>query len=614
MSKNNQIDSVNNPDKGEFPVNYNALYMAQNAWESNRKLRKQRERCLRFTYGDQYSDQVEVDNTVMREDDYIYEQGGVPLQTNLIRRLVRSVLGEYKKNQTDMICIARDRDEQTVGEMMTMTLQANRKTNKAELIELRGVEEFLNSGMVFFKEEWGWAQNRMDTWTTLINPNNMLFDGVMQDPRHWDVSIIGQIHDMEFGVMASTFCREKGRFEKLREIYRLAADKQNIHDFYLKNSKFSNELIDFLVPTTSRLCRVVEVWTLEQKQRLRCHDTLTAEYYTDEISNERTVILENERRKKQSRLTGTEPKLIQYDWFIDNYWYYRFLSPFGHVLMEGESPYLHKSHPYSFRLHPYVDGRVQSFVADVIDQQKYINRGIVLNDMAVRASVKGLMMFPEQLLSDEMPPEVLQRKFARMNGMLIYKHDPNIPMPQHIRSSAIPVGMNELVMMQMKAMEDVSGVHASMQGKEAGSGTSGVLYAQQSQNASTSLLDIIESYNSVIEDATIKKVKNIQQFYTEERNISIAGKRSGTGKYIPTLAQDVEWDLNVTESTSTPAYRMIANEYLMKFWEAGQLSLPQLLEIGQFPFGDELIQLLSADSEQAQTQTPEQGEQMPMAQ
>ena len=594
-----KIDSITE-EKGSFPVNLKALYKAQASWESGRKLREQRLRCLRYTYGDQYSDLVTYDGKTTMEDEYIYEQGGVPLQTNLIRRLVRSVLGEYKKNAGDMICIARDRDEQSLGEMMTITMQANRKINKMNLLELRAMEELTVSGTVFLTEEWGWMNNQMDTWTSIVNPNNMFFDGVMQDPRHWDLSIIGQIHDMEFGTLASTFCKNRKDYNEIAQIYRLARDKENIFDFHQKNSKYTQEIIDFLTPSTTGLCRVVEIWTMEQKQRLRCHDRAIGDYYVDELKNESEIIKENNRRKRQAKMTGSEPKLIEYDWYIDNYWYYRFMTPFGHILMEGESPYGHKSHPFSLILHPFIDGKVQSFVADIIDQQKYINRGIVLNDMAIRASIKGLMMFPEQLLSDDMPIETLTKNFARMNGMIIYKHNPNIPMPQQIKANSVPAGMNELVMMQMQAMENISGVHGAMQGRQANAGVSGVLYAQQQQNAATTLIDLTESFQSLIEDNTVKKVKNIQQFYTEERNIVIAGKKSGLRKYMPNQAKEVQYDLSITESTTNPSYRLVANEYLLKFWEAGQITLQQLLETGQFPFGEELLQVLTADDEQNQ--------------
>ena len=70
----------------------------------------------------------------------------------------------------------------------------------------------------------------------------------------------------------------------------------------------------------------------------------------------------------------------------------------------------------------------------------------------------------------------------------------------------------------------------------------------------------------------------------------------------------MQFDLSITESTASPAYRLIANEYLLKFWEAGQISLQQLLEIGQFPFGDELLQLITADQEQNQDAQTQGGE------
>ena len=65
-----------------------------------------------------------------------------------------------------------------------------------------------------------------------------------------------------------------------------------------------------------------------------------------------------------------EIPLIQAEWFTDNYWYYYYISPFGDILEEGETPYEHKSHPYVFMAYPFIDGEIHSFVADVIDQQR----------------------------------------------------------------------------------------------------------------------------------------------------------------------------------------------------------------------------------------------------
>ena len=56
-------------------------------------------------------------------------------------------------------------------------------------------------------------------------------------------------------------------------------------------------------------------------------------------------------------------------------------------------------------------------------------------------------------------------------------------------------------------------------------------------------------------------------------------------------------------STATPAYRAMANDFLMEIFKSGQISLEQLLQTGEFPFADQLLQSLQSQREQL-----EQGE------
>jgi len=87
---------------------------------------------------------------------------------------------------------------------------------------------------------------------------------------------------------------------------------------------------------------------------------------------------------------------------------------------------------------------------------------------------------------------------------------------------------------------------------------------------------------------------------------NIAGKSGAQIEYDPKKIRDIEFDLSITESTSTPAYRQMANEFLMQIWQSGQISLQQLLEHGDFPFADELLQSLQSQQEQLeQGQTPD---------
>ena len=92
----------------------------------------------------------------------------------------------------------------------------------------------------------------------------------------------------------------------------------------------------------------------------------------------------------------------------------------------------------------------------------------------------------------------------------------------------------------------------------------------------------------------------MQQYYDTKRVFNIAGKSGAQVEYDPQKISDVEFDLSIVESTSTPAYRQMANEFLMEIWRAGQISLQQLLEHGDFPFADELLQSINSQQEQLQ--------------
>ena len=98
----------------------------------------------------------------------------------------------------------------------------------------------------------------------------------------------------------------------------------------------------------------------------------------------------------------------------------------------------------------------------------------------------------------------------------------------------------------------------------------------------------------------------MQQYYDTKRVFNIAGKSGAQIEYDPKKIRDIDFDLSIIESTSTPAYRMMANDFLMEIWRSKQISLQQLLEHGDFPFADELLQSIKSQQEQIeQGHTPE---------
>lgn len=581
---------------------FDILMEAQYYWNMMEDFRKDRERNKRYTYGYQWDDKICVDGKMMTEEEYIKSQGNVPLKNNLIRRLVKSVLGVYRSQMKEPTCTARDRDEQKLGETMSTILQCNMQLNRMSEVYARTMEEFLISGFIVHRKSYGWRNGKEDCWTDYVQPNNFFIDNNMRDFRGWDVSVIGEVHDISFGQLCEQFASSAEDYRRLRDIYKWAARKEYIAS-YAESFGYSRlDNYDFLFTSEPGRCRVIEVWRKEQKPRYRCHDYQNGDIFKiDEEDYYKSVVAVNEERMKMAKSVGMPEEdvpLIKATWFVDDYWYFYYLSPFGDILKEGETPYEHGSHPYVFKAYPFIDGEIHSFVADVIDQQRYTNRLITLYDWIMRASAKGVLMMPEDSLPDGVSIDDIAESWTEFNGVIVYKPSKSGRVPEQVANNSTNIGIAELLNMQLKFFEDISGVTGALQGKPGFSGESAAHFNQQTQNATMTLLDLLESFSGFVTDGAYKDVKNMQQFYDGKRVFNIAGKSGAQIEYDPKKIRDVEFDLSITESTSTPAYRHLANDILMQLWQSQAISVEQLLEHGDFPFADELLQSIKSQKEQ----------------
>lgn len=620
------IDSVAY-DKREYAPQgrqMDIIFRASRAWDCLYKFRQERERNKRYMYGDQWGDKVEYCGRQITEEEYIRMQGNIPLKNNLIRRLARTVMGVYRNQNKTPVCIARDREEQRLGETMTSMLEYNSKINEKKELDARMFEEFLISGLAIQKESYGLRGKRQDCWTDNINPNFFFMDGTMNDVRMNDVTIIGELHDISFGQLASTFAHSNADIQRLQEIYKNARNREMLEGYLDTFRRNTADLVSFLAPYNLSLCRVIEIWTKEQRKALWCHDYLTGDAYIDSYASLNDIEKENRSRMEDNRMKDMQGNylldesgeirlqmpvdqvpLIEYEYIIENYWYYRFMSPFGDVIEEGESPYQHGEHPYTVRAYPFIDGEIHPFVSDVIDQQRYINHYIILNDFIVKSSAKGVLVIDESSIPDDMKLEDIAEEWTRFDGVIKLKLKDGAKPPAQLANQNKVAGLQDMITLQMQLMDDISGIHGALQGKTAASGTSGLLYQTQANNASTSIIDLLEFYSGFITAAARKKLKNIQQFYDEPMVVKIAG-RSSIVRYDPQTMGGVDFDLSVSESFDTPVYRAINNELLLQFLNAKQITLEQMLQVGQFPFADQLLQLIQAQKEELQQQIPMQ--------
>lgn len=578
------------------------LTEAQRYWAAMEQFRRDRERNKNYNYGKQWEDTICIDGEAVKEEDYIRRQGNVALKNNLIRRMVQAVLGVYRSQAKEPTCTARDREEQAYGETMSTVLQCNMQMNRMSEINARCMEEFLISGLVVQRKWYGWRNDRMDCWTDYVQPNNFFIDNNMRDFRGWDCSMVGEVHDLSFEELCGRFAGSRGDVERLGEIYRHARERHTVGNLYDSFGYPLGGYYDFLVPRDGSRCRVIEIWRKESKARYRCHDLNNGDVYKiEEADFEEMVEKENRLRLETARELGMEEDdvpLIRAEWMIDTYWQYYYLTPFGDILEEGETPYEHKGHPYVWKAYPFIDGEIHSFVSNIIDQQRYVNRLITMYDWIMRASAKGLLIFPEDCLADGMSLADVADEWARFNGMIVIKQPKaGGALPQQVANNCTHVGIQEMLQMQLKFFEEISGVNGALQGKPGFAGMSASLYSQQTQNATMSLLDMLDTFGAFVREGAIKDVKNIQQYYDTPRVFSIAGRNARLVEYDPQKLRDVEFDLSIVESTSTPAYRMLANDILLKLFEMRAITVEQLLEHGDYPFADQLLQSIQAQKE-----------------
>lgn len=592
-------------------INIPLLERFHRAWDNLSKFREDRDRSLRYIYGDQWSDQILYKGRLITEKNYIQSKGNIPLVNNVMRSLVNSVTGIYAKQDTEPVCFARNRDKQMVGNMMTTALQCNWQINKMPILLLNIFEEFLASGVAVARETYEYRDDNLDEYTDAVNPYYMAWEGG-SDPRHTDIRMIGQMHDLDFNEMVAEFVnKETGiTIQELRDMY-FGTDRNRIGDMNEPsmnqlNEKHNIRNVSFYSSSSVHEYRVFEIWTKEIKTRYRCWDTNSGERYKIELNQLKEVEKENQRRLQTGTQFGMpveEIPLIETELFVDNYWYYSFLTPSGHVLYEGETPYEHKSHPYTIKLYPFINGEVHSFTSTFIDQQRYINRLITLNDFILRTSAKGVTLVPESCIPDNMSPEDFAEQWTSVDGLIIYKPKAGSNLkPEVFHNNSTNIGINEMLQLQLGLIDRISSVTGALQGREAASGTSAARYGMESQNATTSLAAILKTFTSFTEDVAKKKVKIMQQYYEDGRYISTSTNSSDITQYDAIGAQDVEYFTSIRESSATPVYRMAMNDWLKELWAGsnGLITVQDLLRYGDFPFADKLLQDIEKRQSQVQ--------------
>ena len=587
---------------GDDRYDTDLLSRCQMLWDNLSYFRQRRARSIMFTYGDQWGDMIAVDGKTMTQRDYVTSKGNVAFQVNLIRKMVNTISGVWVKAENEPVALSRAREEQQYGEVMTTTLQANWQKNHMNVLLVNCIEDALLGGACFVRESYSRMDGDEDSWTHICNPNYMFFDSAMKDPRGWDISLIGEIHDITFTELCSKFCKSPEDYDMLKEIYATESHPFQSPESVDMTDRNNADTVDFYSPSDKSLCRVYEIWTKESRPRYRVHDPNSGELYivdAEDKSKLRQIEELNRMRLAEGKRLGwdkDEIPLVKKKYFLDTYWYCRFLTPNGKIIREEESPFVDRKHPYSMCAMPFTDGRIVSYISDAIDQNMAINRFLTLDDWIRRSGAKGVTFVPKNLVPSDMSYDEFAAQWTSIDGLIFYEPKPGVEPPKQFYGNVGQLDTVNMVKLMNDLMESSVAVSDALQGKTPYSGTSAALYAQQTQNSATPIATFMERFNMFVQQVSTKKLKYIQQFYPERRYFEIAGKIADIDMSALDLNRTghLEYDLSVRQSTETPVYRMLANETLLEFWRAGAIQLEDMLSLSSLPFSDALLQKIQS--------------------
>lgn len=575
-------------------------------WDSLRDFRMRRRRARRYHRGVQWGDAMQDPKNPSRfitEEQHIRAQGNVPLKQNIIRQLLKNLLGQYRSNQQRPMVISRTDEGEVGAEMLTNAIMHVHDINYGTELDARTMEEFALSGMAIQKINYKHikTRNQPDVKTQKVNPNRIFLNTDIEDIRGDDIRIIGEIIDMPIEQLISLFAKNPSDEAYLRKIYQSVPKSDFLSYTRLDAQNIDN--LDFYFAEDSGKARLYEIWGLKSEWRTRTHDFADGTYEVSNITMDEIAHINRNRIafSEKHGIPKDQVPLIEATSIKEDFWYVKYMTPYGDVLMEGESPYFHQEHPYITHLYPLIDGEVWGFVEDIIDQQRYINRMIILMDFIMGASAKGLLMVPEDAIPSGMTPESFAEEWRSFNGVIVYKPSKlHNEIPRQITAHSTAVGLTDMLQFQLQFISDISGVHGAIQGRTPRSGTPASLYAQESANASLNTLDLFMSFNMFLQKRDEKVLKLIMQYYTEPRYLAVAGDTfAGKKKFDPEKVKSGLFDLKVVQSIETPVYKHMLNDTLITLLQSQMIDVKTYLENSSLPYSKSVLESLKKRESEA---------------
>ncbi len=320
--------------------------------------------------------------------------------------------------------------------------------------DMRTFEEFLISGCAVQRMSFERRPHGDGPWADMVSPARFFISDI-SDSRGDSAELLGVIHDMTLTRILMKFSHgDRRKAQRLRQLFDMHAPAQSDTAAPDSIGLSANDNIDFDTPRPGRL-RVYEVWTLE------CSET--------------------------PRSSGR--------WQLNPLWHCRYLLPSGDLIDHYTAP----SHPFVMCFYPVIDGEIHSFVEDIIDHQRHINRLLTLHDRFIATAAKGVLLFPDNQCSPMMPIDSAMANWKTTDGVVVYTAKPGLPGPQQVSTSMGSLGIEGIIDSHLRLLQESSGVDGALRGRDITGNVSASLYKDRRDGASTALADLTATFTDFLD-------------------------------------------------------------------------------------------------------------------
>lgn len=574
----------------------------------------QADRSANYYKGKQWGDPVTIKDRCGRErtvteEEYIKSQGRPALKHNLIRPIIRNVLGQFRSAPYKSVVYSSDEGGQDAADQMSVKLNDVLRYNDSAARDAREYESFLNTGCGIYIT--GYAYD-----TELREPipffRNIDYHRYFQNPDAADIAgkdvhFCGDFVDITLDEAKSMYAHNKAQEQALENIY--YHQSLTLPVIYKAFVEANPAARTFLGSAGDGNCRVIRVCRLEGAWDLTVHDYADASFETYSLrefpNKEAEILFEIGRRKKMAAEMGVDyedPAMrlkIVYEKKYVRRWMYYHLSPWGHILWQAENPYQHNSHCYVAIFYPMFQGQVYGMTYDLIDQQRMVNRMIINLDFAMSASQQGVLIVDEDSIPDDMELEDIAEEWVRYRGVIKLKLKDKAQIPQQLAGHQVNIGQFEMVNLMMKLMMDISGVQGAAQGKAPTAGTPASLYSQEVTNSQINVLDYAESFAWFLEQRDYKLIQIIQQFMGDSYSPAPEGASEAARHYNSEYVRKFKLKNQIRKSMDTAVVRLFHEQLMANLLMNGAAQVQQYAAMG-VPFGNDLVTKLQQASSQLQ--------------